>query len=93
VEPALGTLFAETTTLGVRVNHVLRRKLERRIEAVETPYGQVRVKLSVHEGRIRAATPEYDDCRTLALEREVPLGRVYAAAQAAAGLTSSENEG
>jgi len=81
VEPALTTLFAETTTLGVRVNHVLRRKLERRLESVETPYGVVRVKLALHAGAVRSATPEYEDCRALALESDVPLGRVYAAAQ------------
>jgi uncharacterized protein (DUF111 family) len=85
MESALTTLFAETTTLGVRVNHLLRRKLDRRSETVETPYGRIRVKLALHDGRVRGATPEFDDCRVQALERNVPLGRVYAAAQAAAG--------
>jgi len=84
LEPALATLFAETTTLGVRVNHLLRRKLARRPAVVETPYGPVRVKVALHEDRVRSASPEYEDCHALARRHDVPLGRVYAAAQHAA---------
>ena len=84
VEPALATLFAETTTLGIRVNHVLRRKLERRVESVITPFGDVRVKLALHDGNVRSTAPEYEDCRTLATRAGVPLQAVYAAAEHAA---------
>jgi len=84
VEPALSTLFSETTTLGVRVNHVLRRKLERRIESVATPFGEVRVKLALHAGSVRSAAPEYEDCRSLAMRAGVPLRQVYEAAERAA---------
>jgi hypothetical protein len=84
VEPALATLFAETTTLGVRMNYLLRRKLDRQVEAVETPFGRVRVKLAIQGGAVRGATPEYEDCRALAVERDVALSQVYEAAQAAA---------
>jgi uncharacterized protein (TIGR00299 family) protein len=68
-------LFAETTTLGVRIYNAERRVLERRFEEVETPYGRVRVKVTEH-GRV----PEYDDCRKLAEEKGVPLKDVIAAA-------------
>jgi uncharacterized protein (TIGR00299 family) protein len=84
VEPALSTLFAETTTLGVRVNHLLRRKLERRIASVRTPFGDVRVKLALQGGGVRSAAPEYEDCRALALQAGVPLRQVYEAAERAA---------
>ena len=68
-------LFAETTTLGVRIYSAERRVLERRFEEVTTPYGPVRVKVTEH-GRV----PEYDDCRKLAEEKGVPLKDVIAAA-------------
>lgn len=68
-------LFAETTTLGVRIYNAERRVLERRFEEVDTPYGRVRVKVTEH-GRV----PEYDDCRKLAEEKGVPLKDVIAAA-------------
>jgi uncharacterized protein (TIGR00299 family) protein len=84
VEPALGTLFAETTTLGVRIREVARRTLDRRLIAVETPYGRVRVKLGLLDGAVRSAAPEYEDCRTAARQAGVPLRRVYEAASRAA---------
>jgi uncharacterized protein (TIGR00299 family) protein len=71
-------LFAETTTLGVRIYNAERRVLERRFEEVETPYGRVRVKVTEH-GRV----PEYEDCRKIAEEKGVPLKDVIAAASKA----------
>jgi len=47
--------FRETTTFGVRRRHCARRKLDRRHETVETPYGPVRIKLGVLNGRIVTA--------------------------------------
>lgn len=75
-------VFAETTTIGVRHHAVERRKLQRSIDTVSTPYGPVRVKVCHFDGR-RRATPEYDDCAQLARQRQVPILSVYAAAQAA----------
>jgi hypothetical protein len=69
-------LFAETSTLGLRVYQAERRVLARRTVEVETPHGTVRVKVS-DEGRF---APEYEDCRRLALARGVPLQQILAAA-------------
>ncbi|MBI3971292.1 MAG: LarC family nickel insertion protein [Chloroflexi bacterium] len=84
VEPALAALFAETTTLGVRIQPLVRRKVPRHIERVETPYGPVRVKLALLDGRVRSAAPEYEDCHALALQAGVTLREVYDAAASAA---------
>lgn len=73
-------LFAETTTLGVRTYSAERRILEREIVEVGTPYGRVRVKAAKNSGQIRNAAPEYDDCRRLASEQEIPLRQVQEAA-------------
>jgi uncharacterized protein (DUF111 family) len=72
--------FAETTTLGVRSHEVLRRSLAREWVTVETPHGEVRVKVSRSNGRITNFAPEYEDCRRLAAQAGVPLKTVLQAA-------------
>src|SRR6202140_1534876 len=69
-------IFAETTTFGVRTHSAQRRVLPREFVKVATKYGEVRVKLSRVNGRILHVAPEYDDCRKLAEEKNVPLQRV-----------------
>ena len=69
-------LFAETTTLGVRMYAAERRVLERTWSTVETPYGEVRIKVASENGTVRNFAPEYEDCRKLALDRNVPLKEV-----------------
>jgi uncharacterized protein (DUF111 family) len=41
------------------------------------------MKVARVNGHIRQATPEYEDCRKLAVEKDVPLQTVIAAAQKA----------
>jgi pyridinium-3,5-bisthiocarboxylic acid mononucleotide nickel chelatase len=69
-------LFAETTTLGVRSHLVERRALPREFVNVVTRFGEVRVKISRTAGRVQRASPEFDDCRKLAEEKNVPLQEV-----------------
>ena len=66
-------ILRESTTLGVRLYEVSRKKLPRQIKEVETVYGTVRVKVS---GGIRFQ-PEYDDCKRIALEKGIPIQDVY----------------
>lgn len=77
------TLFAESTTLGVRVTEAARETLERRSVPVETPWGRVTVKLGLRGGRIVNRAPEFEDCRKLAESAGVPLKEVCRAALAA----------
>ena len=69
-------VFAETSTLGVRIYSAERRVRARTFTEVETPYGKVRVKVS-SEGDF---APEYEDCRKLAIESGVTLKQVIAEA-------------
>jgi len=69
-------LFAETTTFGVRTHRAQRRALAREWVNVSTSYGDVRIKLSRSNGHILHAAPEYDDCRRLAVEKQVPLQQI-----------------
>ena len=73
-------IFSETTTIGVRTYDVRRKTLNRELVPVETPLGLVRMKVSCMNGMILNATPEYEDCQRIAVERGVPLKHVIAAA-------------
>jgi len=73
-------LFAESTTLGVRMRPVDRVELERSLEPVETPYGTVRVKVGRLGGEVMGAHPEYEDCAARARERSVAVKEVMTAA-------------
>jgi uncharacterized protein (DUF111 family) len=83
-------ILRESATLGVRMSRMERRKAARREEIVETPLGDVRVKLKLLGGRVIAATPEYEGCRALAEQHGLPLEtiveRVAAAARVHFGL-------
>jgi pyridinium-3,5-bisthiocarboxylic acid mononucleotide nickel chelatase len=72
----MSLIFAETTTFGVRSYTAQRRVLPRESVKVKTKFGEVRVKLSRVNGRVLHAAPEYEDCRKLAKENNVPLQRV-----------------
>jgi uncharacterized protein (DUF111 family) len=54
VERLAEILFTETSTFGVRVEQIIRLKLERRFETVRTEFGEVTVKIGFR-GRAGAA--------------------------------------
>lgn len=70
-------LLAETTTLGVRVQQMQRRKAQRSQQQIDTPLGSLQVKVKRLGQRIISAAPEYEDCRRLARAQQVPLQEVY----------------
>ena len=76
----MSLIFAETTTFGARTYRAQRRTLPREFVSVATDYGDVRVKISRVNGRILHVAPEFDDCRKLAAEKNVPLQRVISEA-------------
>jgi uncharacterized protein (TIGR00299 family) protein len=69
-------LFTETTTLGVRRREEMRQTLSRRWENVETPWGEVRIKIGSMNGTVTNYAPEYEDCRRIAAKNHVPLKQV-----------------
>ena len=80
-EPALdeviGTLFRETTTLGVRVSTEGRAELDRWTEKVSTSFGEVTVKRGrLPDGKVKTS-PEYESCRIIARRTGVPIRRIY----------------
>ena len=75
-----GTIFRETTTIGVRYREMTRECLDREIVTVETPLGAVRFKIARRDGEVLNVSAEFDDCARIAAERGRPLKDVQAIA-------------
>lgn len=69
-------IFAETSTLGLRIYAAERRVEARSVVEIETPFGPIRGKVSAQG----AFAPEFDDCKAIAQRTGTPLPRVLAAA-------------
>jgi uncharacterized protein (TIGR00299 family) protein len=70
-------LLRETTTLGLRWHEEERAKTDREILPLQTKYGRIRFKLARWEGKVINLSPEYEDCKRLALEKRVPLKEIF----------------
>ncbi|MCK4428120.1 MAG: nickel pincer cofactor biosynthesis protein LarC [candidate division Zixibacteria bacterium] len=84
LEEALSIIFTETTTLGVRIQGLERKKLERGIISVKTRFGEIKVKVSKIGKQIKNIAPEYEDCKKIAIKQQIPLKDVYDEARRAA---------
>ncbi len=73
-------ILIETTSFGVRRYSAERRKLRREFVTVKTEYGDVSVKMGRLNGRVVQAAPEYESCKKVAEDANVPLKQVYEAA-------------
>jgi len=74
-------IFKETTTIGIRQQHIERYALDRELRKVLTPFGEVQVKIAqLGGGKVKVA-PEYEDCRKLAQDHKVPIQEIYFSAQ------------
>jgi uncharacterized protein (TIGR00299 family) protein len=76
--PALRELLLrETTTIGLRWRLENKMALTREFAEVETAWGKVRIKVARWPSSAEAnASPEYEDCRSLARQHAVPLKQV-----------------
>ena len=77
-------ILRETSAFGVRRSTTERRKLRREFVTITTPYGDVTVKIGKLDGAIVQTAPEFESCRKLASEKNVPLKAIYDAARKAA---------
>ena len=76
--PALrDMLFRETTTIGAHWRIESKAALQREFAEVDTQWGKVHIKVARGgSGEIFNASPEYEDCRRIAAENNIPLKRV-----------------
>lgn len=78
-------ILTETSSFGLRMHTAERRKLRREFTTVRTAFGDVVVKIGRLNGKIIHASPEFESCRKLSTETQVPLKDIY---NAAAGIPS-----
>jgi uncharacterized protein (TIGR00299 family) protein len=76
-ETILQILFSETTTFGVRMHEVERYSLPRHTIRVQTPFGNLPVKVATDSLGYHVCAPEYDDCQQAARKHQVSLRQVY----------------
>ena len=69
-------IFNQTTTIGIRRTRTERSVLERETLLIDTPYGEVRIKLVNHNNRKRFA-PEYEDVAVISRRTGISFGKIY----------------
>ena len=69
-------LFTETTTLGLRSYKVDKTTLERKLSKLATDYGEVTIKSCYYQNKLLHSKPEYEDCKRIAKERNIPIREV-----------------
>lgn len=79
-ESVISFILKETTTLGIRKYKVRRTILKRENSIIHTEYGSVRVKTSFYNEEKIKAKPEYEDIKKIAIEKNLPVSKVYEAA-------------
>ncbi len=76
LDDILKVIFTQTTTLGVRIFEIKRKKLKREQKEIDTPFGKVKFKIAILENSERLV-PEFEECRRIAEEKNIPLIQVY----------------
>ena len=69
-------IFSQTSTIGVRIQPIERRKVKRTVVEAQTQFGLVKVKQIEFDGNIRRV-PEFEECKKIAVEKHLPLIEVY----------------
>jgi hypothetical protein len=72
LDAVVAVLYRETSTIGLRIHQTGRRKLPRRHVEAATSMGTVKAKAVLRDGK-EIITPEYEECRRIAQERNIPL--------------------
>jgi len=73
----LDIIFKETTSIGIRKLKVDKIMLPRDFVTIKTQYGDVTVKNTYYQGEKVKYKPEYEDCKRIANEKNIPIARVY----------------
>jgi hypothetical protein len=70
-------IFTESTSLGIRTFPFRKDTLARDFETIQTIYGDLTVKRSYYKGKEVSCKPEYEDCKRIAAEKQIPVKEVY----------------
>jgi hypothetical protein len=82
-EELVQLILSETSTLGIRVRQDRRVVLDRSYKAVQTEFGEIRMKVGSRDGVELNVAPEFEDCRVAAVQYGVPVKQVQQVAIAA----------
>ena len=66
-------IFTHTTAIGVREIDVVKTELKRKIVSVETKFGDIRLKISGEDEKVK---PEFDECKNAALAHKTSIFQV-----------------
>lgn len=75
-EEIIGTIFTQTTSIGLREQVLKKHMLRRETKTVKTRYGSLEVKCSYYRGRLVNEKAEFEQCRKLAAEHGVSLEEI-----------------
>lgn len=70
-------IFKESTTIGLRYRKEKRIVLKREIKEIDTELGKIKIKISYYNGEKVNITPEFEDCKRISEEKNIPLKKVY----------------
>ncbi len=76
----ISILFDDTTTFGIRTYTTNKTFLQRKTIEVKTKYGKVKVKIGMSGKKVKSVAPEYESCRKIAAEKNIPIKQIYAEA-------------
>ena len=77
-------IIAETTTIGLRWRIDHRLKARREIRTGQTIHGDIEFKVAKIGDKTVNVSPEYEDCKRVAIKKNIPLKNVLDAARSAA---------
>jgi uncharacterized protein (TIGR00299 family) protein len=70
-------MFLESTTIGIRFRYGQRKVLESCVTEIESPWGKIKVKKVTNKDGEAFLLPEYEECRKVALENNLPLKEIF----------------
>lgn len=87
LDEVLSTVFSEVPTLGLRIQNIQRKTLDRKQTKFQTKYGEISVKIGKLGNQVKSILPEYENCRQIAIEKKIPIWVVYEEAKQVARKT------
>ncbi len=70
-------IFRESTTTGIRSYPFRKDTLVRKFIKTQTLYGDVTIKYSFYKGNEVSCKPEFEECRKIAAEKNIPVKEVF----------------
>ena len=70
-------LLKETSSFGVRFFQVGRTVLDRKVKTVKTSWGPVKIKIGILNEDVVQASPEYEDCKKISINKKVSIRAIY----------------